>query len=84
MAFALNGEGELWDAVTNGDVQGVQRLLRQKADPNIANNNDDSEKVPKEESVCRTKTKAKARRCDLVWVVGLCQQAFRRRMAAWM
>ena len=35
MAFALNGEGELWDAVTNGDVQGVQRLLRQKADPNM-------------------------------------------------
>ena len=35
MAFALNGEGALWDAVTNGDLAEVQRLLKKGADPNM-------------------------------------------------
>jgi ankyrin repeat protein len=35
MAFALNGEGALWDAVTNGDLAEVQKLLKKGADPNM-------------------------------------------------
>jgi len=35
MAFALNGEGALWDAVSDGDVAQVKRLLQTKADPNM-------------------------------------------------
>ena len=35
MAFALNGEGALWDAVSDGDVAQVKRLLNSKADPNM-------------------------------------------------
>jgi hypothetical protein len=35
MAFALNGEGALWDAVSDGDVAQVKRLLESNADPNM-------------------------------------------------
>jgi ankyrin repeat protein len=35
MAFALNGEGALWDAVTDGDVARVRNLLKRGADANM-------------------------------------------------
>ena len=35
MAFALNGEGALWDAVSDGDLARVKTLLQKGADPNM-------------------------------------------------